>query len=400
MRCGVLHRLLVVTFAAAILYGGGYALASEAVTAPAKTPQPLAPPQPLTPGAASPAPAKAAPAQPAAKPREARADSDAPHIALLLPLESPAFARHAEAVRNGFLAAAKIQGNAALPLRIYTVGDDERSTVESYRRALESGARLVVGPLTRSGVSALAESALVMVPTLALNMPERRATPQRDLYLLSLDAEAEARQVAQFAFQEGRQNAFTLYAQTPLMRRINQAFVNEFTRLGGRIVAEYAYSADLGELSRLRQAAGLNVADMAFLALDFPRARQARAYLGNLAAYATSHVYPGSGGPLTGFDLANVRFLDMPWLVQPDHPAVMAYPRPELRDPDLERFYALGIDAFRIAHEILAGNGGGTLDGVTGRLRLTSDHHFERSLTAAQFADGKLRAAGEAREAR
>ena len=46
MRCGVLHRLLVVTFAAAILYGGGYALASEAVTAPAKSPPPLDAPVP------------------------------------------------------------------------------------------------------------------------------------------------------------------------------------------------------------------------------------------------------------------------------------------------------------------------------------------------------------------
>jgi len=76
------------------------------------------------------------------------------HIALLLPLESPSFARHAEAVRNGFLAAAKVQRSAPLPLRIYAVGDDDGSVVENYRRALENGARLVVGPLTRNGVSA------------------------------------------------------------------------------------------------------------------------------------------------------------------------------------------------------------------------------------------------------
>ena len=49
-----------------------------------------------------------------------------PHIALLLPLESPSFVKHAEAVRNGFLAAAKVQGRAPLPLRIYPVSDDER----------------------------------------------------------------------------------------------------------------------------------------------------------------------------------------------------------------------------------------------------------------------------------
>jgi outer membrane PBP1 activator LpoA protein len=286
-------------------------------------------------------------------------------------------------------------------LRIYPGGDDERSAVESYRRALENGARLVVGPLTRDGVSAVADSALVIVPTIALNVPDRTVAGQRDLYVLSLHAESEARQVAQLAWQEGKQNALTLQAGSPLMKRIHQAFVEEFTRLGGKIVAEYAFSPEQAELSRIRQAAGMGVADMVFLALDYSRARLARAYLGTLALYATSHVYPGNTtGPLGGFDLANVRFLDMPWLLQPDHPAVMIYPRQDYRDPDLDRFYALGIDAFRVTQEMLSGKPVTTLDGVIGRLRLNADHHFARTLTAAQFSDGKLRITGEAREPR
>ena len=399
MRCGVLHRLNIIAFAAAILYGGGYALASEAVTAPANTPPPLAAPLPLTPGATAPAPGKPAPAESDGKKAQA-AEPEVPHIALLLPLDAPPFVKHAEAVRNGFLAAAKVQGRVPLPLRIYPVSADDRVIVEAYRRALENGARLVVGPLTRSGVSAIAESALVIVPTLALNVPDRRTAPQRDLYMLSLHAESEARQVAQLAFQEGRQNAITLYAETPLLKRIQQAFVEEFTRLGGKHVAEFRFSAEQPELARLRQATGLGVADMAFLALDFPRARLARPYLGSLALYATSHVYPGDAGPLAGFDLASVRFLDMPWVLQPDHPAVMVYPRQEYRDVDLDRFHALGIDAFRISQEFLAGKTNVALDGVIGKLRLGSDHHFERALTAAQYSDGKLRITAEAREPR
>jgi outer membrane PBP1 activator LpoA protein len=397
MRCGVLHRLLVVTFAAAILYGGGFALASEAVSSPAKGPPPLAAPLPLTPGTVIRAPAQAAPARPE-KPEQAKTEPQVPHIALLLPLESPSFAKHAEAVKNGFLAAAKVQGRAPLPLRIYAVNDDDRVVVDSYRRALENGARLIVGPLTRSGVSAVADSAMVMVPTIALNVPERSMAGQRDLYVLSLHAEAEARQVAQLAWEEGRRNAITLYAGTPLFKRIHQAFAEEFTRLGGRLVAEYAYASDLAELARLKQASGLGVADMVFLAIDFPRARIARPYLGALALYATSHVYPGGdAGPLAGFDLANVRFLDMPWLLQPDHPAVMIYPRMDHRDADLDRFYALGIDAFRVAQELLAGRTDVAFDGVIGRIRLGADHFFARTLTAAQFQEGKLKISGETR---
>jgi outer membrane PBP1 activator LpoA protein len=406
MPRGVLHRLLVVTFAAAILYGGGYAFASETVTAPAgkeaitspaRTPPPLAAPLPLAPDGGNAVPPKSAPAGEAAP---AQGEPRVAHIALLLPLESPSFSRHAEAVRNGFLAAAKVQRSAPLPLRIYAVGDDDRSVVENYRSALENGARLVVGPLTRNGVSAVADSALVIVPTLALNVPDRVVAGQRDLYVLSLHAEAEARQVAQLAWQEGRQNAITLSAASPLLKRINQAFVEEFTRLGGKIVAEYAFSPEQAELARLKQGTGLGVADMVFLALDYRRARLARAYLGNLALYATSQVYPGNTGPLGGFDLANVRFLDMPWLLQPDHPAVMVYPRQDYRDPDLDRLYALGIDAFRVTQEMLSGRPVTTLDGVIGRLSLGADHQFSRTLTAAQFTDGKLRITGESRESR
>ena len=349
MRCGVFHRWLVVPLAAAILYGGASALASEA---------------------------------------------EVPHIALLLPLGSSAFGRHAEAVRNGFLVAAKIQGGTPLPLRIYAVSDDTRQVVEGYRKALADGARLVVGPLTRNGVTAVADGP-VPVPTLALNVPEGGGRLPANLYLFSLQAEAEARQVARLAYLEGRRNALTVSGETQILKRIHQAFVEEFSRLGGTHVTEFAYTADPAALSRLKQAAGLEVADMAFLALDFARARLTRPYLDPLALYATSQVHPGNAGPLAGFDLAGVRFLDMPWLLQPDHPAVMVYPRADFRDTvELDRFYALGIDAFRIAQSLLAGGFPAALDGVTGRITLERDQQFARGLTAAQFSQGKPAVAG------
>jgi outer membrane PBP1 activator LpoA protein len=371
-------------------------LASEAVTAPAKTPAPLESPTPLGPSKSSQGTAKPLEKPPA----DAKAEPVVPHIALLLPLESPSFARHAEAVRNGFLAAAKVQGRAPLPLRIYPVNDDDNSAVEKYRSALENGARLIVGPLTRSGVSAVANSAFVMVPTIALNYPDRRIAGTRELYVLSLHAESEARQVAQMAWHEGRQSAVTIHAGTALFKRIHQAFVEEYTRLGGKIVAEYPFSNDQAELARIRRGATQGGVDMVFLALDFPRARLARSYFGALPLYATSHIYPGNVDPLAGFDLANVRFLDMPWLLQPEHPAVMVYPRVDHRDADLDRFYALGIDAFRIVQELASGKVDISIDGVIGRLKLGADHYFERTLTGAQFDGGKLKISGEARDQR
>lgn len=367
-------------------------MASEAaVTSPASPPPELSAPVPLSPDLSAPVPLP--PDTSARRERTAvpPAEDAAPHIALLLPINSKAFGRHAGAVRDGFFAAVRAQGSATLPVRTYPLGDDPEEAVNVYIKALAAGARAVVGPLTRNGVTAVIGSAAVLVPTLALNVPEGQSPLPPEIYLFSLQIEAEARQVAQLAWRDGMRRAVTLNGNTPLSKRIHQAFVEEFTRLGGEHVAAHSFTNDPEGLTRIKQSVDAGAVSMAFLALDFARARLARPYFGSLPVYATSQVHPGNAGPLAGFDLAGVRFLDMPWLLQPDHPAVMVYPRPPFGDAvELDRFYALGIDAYRLALTLLSGRTDAVLDGVTGRITLGRDQHFVRGLTTAQFNDGKL----------
>ena len=236
-------------------------------------------------------------------------------------------------MKQGFIAAAKVAGGNAPPVRIYAVNEDTLNVLTVYEQAVESGAQLVVGPLTRNGVAALAASNLVTVPTLALNALEPRSPQPARLYVFGLGVEFETRQIAQFAFDEGRRNAFVIADESALGKRMHQAFIEEFARIGGAVVAEFAYAADAASLNRLRSASNLGVADMAFLALDYARAsRTVRPYLGNsLALYATSQVNAGKG-PLAARELNLVRFVDMPWLLQTDHPAVMVYPRQQFGD--------------------------------------------------------------------
>ena len=323
--------------------------------------------------------------------RNAGAAAREPHVALILPLASHTFSRHADAVRQGFVAAARAAARNAPPIRIYSVNEDTVNVLTIYEQAVESGAQLVVGPLTRNGVAALAASNLVTVPTLALNSLEPRSPQPARLYLFGLSVELEARQVAHLAFDDGRRNAFILSDDTTLGNRMREAFLQEFARFGGVTVAELSFSADPSSLNKLRQAADLGVADMVFLALDFARARIVRPFLGNaLALYATSQVSAGRSGTLAARDLNLVRFVDMPWLLQADHPAVMIYPRPELGDlVEFDRLYAFGIDAFRIGLELLRLSPEPGVDGVTGRIRLTRDQQFVRELTTAQYVDGK-----------
>ncbi len=352
-----LLRCLTIVALAPVLYGAPAALASEA--------------------AATPAPAAEKPA----------AAAPAPHIALLLPTRSKVFARHATALRDGFMAA-RSQNQTVLPVREYPVSGAVDETLKNYRDAIAAGAKVVVGPLTRDGVTALAFGEPVPVPTLALNIPDQTGRAPGNLYMLSLQVEGEARQAAQLAYRDNRRRGQIIASGNALQRRMQSAFSAEFSRLGGTVLGEPIPP----DPSRLKTAIRAEV-DMVFLALDHDEARAVTAYLGTIPAYATSIINAGDRGALAGFDLASVTFVDMPWLLEPDHPAVMNYPRLQSGSTDIERLYALGIDAWRIAQLLLAGARELKLDGVSGELTLGPDGIIERNLRAGRYVDGRARLA-------
>lgn len=323
--------------------------------------------------------------------------ADSPHIALLLPLNSAAFARHADAVRQGFLAAAKVQG-APLPIRIYPTGDGDTDVLTAYGQAVEAGARLVVGPLARGHVAALAANPLATVPTLALNQTgPGTVTPSR-FYELALNVETEARQIARLAYADGRRNALVIGDTGPLSARIRHTFADEFGRLGGRVALESPYAPAGGDSARLRQTALAAAVDMALLAIDATQARLVRPQLdAALPLYATSLANPGYADGAALRELASLRFVDMPWLVAPQHAAVMVYPRPRFDATDLDRLYALGIDAFRLTRDLLRQAPAIALDGVTGAIRLLPDRQFARELTAVEVEPASMRILAEPR---
>lgn len=338
-----------------------------------------------TPLAISPAEAKPAPpVLPTEKPF--------PHIALLLPLQSAIFGSAADAVQQGFFAAANYK-RQMLPVRVYSNFDENSGVVAIYRQAIANGARAVVGPLTRNGVSALAAEQDIPVPTLALNIVEGQFAPQ--LYFFGMAVEAEARQVAQLAKQHGLRQAIIITTHTQLSQRMQAAFEEEWTGpdygmaqgIDRGILREIEYNDDPAVFADI---AGLSDT-MVFLAADAEKARLIRPYLPNkLPVYATSQIFVGSDNILTNYDLNGIHFVDMPWLLQPDHPAVMIYPRanPPL-STDRERLYALGIDSFRLIQLLLANkiNTALPLDGVSGQIQL-SGHNFQHMAIPAVFAQG------------
>lgn len=278
-----------------------------------------------------------------------------------------------------------------LPVRIYPTTEQDESILEAYQLALQEGNLIIIGPLTRSGVTALARSNLVTIPTLALNIPENDIPLPANLYSFGLSVEGEARQIAHMAYNEGKKTAATVTANNPLAKRSQQAFIDEWQKLGQKVIAQYSFNNDVNSASTLRDALAKKAPDMIFLAAGVEKARMVRPYLGiTNTTYATSQISNGKSEPARDVDLNGIQFLDMPWLLQPDHPAVMIYPHPEkFVSADLERLYALGIDACRLSDMLLSSPSRNlSLDGVTGRITLNGDNQILRELTPAIFKQG------------
>jgi len=325
----------------------------------------------------------------AENPAQGKADAAPAYIGLILPLNAPAFRQAAEAVKQGFLTAAQVQLSAPA-IRIYSTSDDVSEILAVYRQALDDGARVIVGPLTKNAVVALAESDITLVPTLALSVPDIDVN-HPNLYLFGLSLEAEARQAAQFIANQGHHSLLVIGAASALDKRLRAAFGTAWQRLGGQVAGQVTFMPNM-DLEALHEQVMAAQPDAIFLATNAQEARAIHPYLPEtIASYATSQVFGGESDTQHNIDLSGVRFLDMPWLLQPDHPAVMVYPRTaQTLGADGERLYALGIDAFRLAQLFFRGTmpaSGNVLDGVTGQISLSAKRQFMRQLTAAEFQD-------------
>jgi uncharacterized protein len=325
-------------------------------------------------------------------------------VGVIVPPSSGAFRRAAQALIDG-LRVAHARDGAGIGVEIREAGESVEELValcEAWRRA---GASVVIGPLTRNAVTSLASAGAPALPVLALNQPEGVATPPR-LFVFGLAIETEAAQVAAHAIAHAaamaagrRPRAAIVRDASPLSFRSSLAFIEAWTRLGGEHYEPVEVSSLSAELMA-RPLRGMQ-ADIYFVAMPPQGAVALRQVLGERAAlYATSLLNSGALPMAAGADAARVRspeldglrIVDMPWQVQPDHPAVMGYPRPAELNVELQKLYALGIDAWRIALNWLDGPVALELDGVTGRLRIdpSGDRRVDREPVLAEYRGGVL----------
>lgn len=347
-------------------------------------------------------------------------------VALLLPL-SGRLAPAGEAIRDGFLASYYAGMGLGDPQPELMVLDRLRfpSTGAAYRAAVDLGAALVVGPLTRSAVVELGAEAQRPVPVLALNRSDG-PIPQADTALVqfSLAPEDEAQHLATLAFGRGARSALLLRPAGAWGDKMERALRDRWRELGGTIADSATYGGAEDYAKSMTAALGLTASEKrsrdlrSRLGLSSeleltPRRREdidavfmlsrspteARAlkpllsyyYAGDLPVYATSSIHRGGVDPANQ-DLDGVQLVDLPWLLGSNPGLRLTIASGDTGSDVYTRLNALGADAHRLQRlfrQLQAGPDA-LVRGDTGLLTLDPQLRILRETELAKFDGGEL----------
>jgi hypothetical protein len=315
-------------------------------------------------------------------------------IALILPLESPAYGRAASAVKAGFLAAAARAGASA---RVQVIAHGDDGVLPAFAAAAQSGVALAVGPLTRDDLKTVLAMSPLRPRMLALNQTDEGAPLPAGVYASTLSLEQDAAVLMRVARGDGVKAIAVVGSDSPFQRRFSQSFVAAWRREGGAPPREYRFDASPEQLGALRRELTTQPIDAVLLAVDASDAALAKSFLRG-RVYASSQITDGLPAQML-YDLENVRYIEVPWLAEPDNPAFAGVPRADYDDPVLERLYALGIDAFALAQMLAEPTPPDRieLDGATGHLSLLPSRVFAREGRVMTIHDGRVLAESPAR---
>ncbi len=339
-------------------------------------------------------------------------------IAILLP-ESGGYARAAQAIREGFMAAYYNQPDIGDKPDIRFYDTAANNIVAIYQQAVSDGAELIIGPLRKDKIQTLASLADLTVPVLALNHIPGLHHPK--LYQFGLSLLDDAGQVATKAWLDGHRKILILTSNTGYGRRIAKYIAGVWKTIGGVVLESQTYEPKEADYSKpIKTLLNLDESEQRYKKIrrvistvqftprrradvdaifisGYPRSArlinpQLKFYRAkNVPVYATPRIYNGRPNPGQDSDLDGVQFCDIPWLLDDDFEGELSMDT--LRNtwkqfPSIYlRLIAMGIDAYNIVAHL------GKMDGIlyqgaTGNLLLTGDNRIKRQLMCAKFIDG------------
>lgn len=329
-------------------------------------------------------------------------------IGLLLPL-SGVLSGPGQAVKQGFMDAYQKSGKS-VEIAVY---DSAQGAVTQYHRALDDGADIVVGPLTKAEASAVATT-FTSVPTLLLNDFSHSLSSSK--YAFGYSPKDEASQLADTMHEKSYQRIMMIVPNNSWGHDVSAAFEKSAYHHDMQIVSTVTYAPGQNISQLLRQ--GLNYQEHktmtangrktieasrrqdidAIFLLAYPSmARQIVPmlkyyYAGDVPVYATSAAYGAYYNPSLDRDLDGLYFLDIPWVFnhQIGH---RNWPEPW---NTYSRLYALGYDSFEMTQQwqALQSMPQSGLSKQTGVLYMMPNGHIRRELVLGQFHQGVARETG------
>jgi len=308
-------------------------------------------------------------------------------VALILPLNVPAYERASSAVRDGFLDAAEAAG-ARGDCIVLAHGLD--GVVSAFETARTRGVRVAVGPLVRDDLKTLILSGARLPWTVALNQPDDDARMPAAMFAFPLTVESDGRMLARRALGSGVKSVDVIAGDSLLMKRFAGAFANAWSEGGGRLPDAFRFDPAPEALTGLRRTLGQTNPDAVLLAVSGDRAALLKPFIGNVRAYASGLVFERPPQAVAR-DLDDVRVVEIPWLLTPNAAEFNGLPRRDFDSAALARLYALGLDAFRIAAAFKDGPPANfELDGATGHVSLAPGRQFVREGKLAVYRNGEL----------
>jgi ABC-type branched-subunit amino acid transport system substrate-binding protein len=171
-------------------------------------------------------------------------------VALLLPLTSSD--REIKQVAKALLDSAQLAvfevGNPDLLLLPKDTKASAAGAQAAAQEALAQGAELILGPLLRDEVLAVAPMARsANVPVLAFSTD--RGVAGNGVYLLSFQPEQEVQRVTEYAVSQGRTAFAAMIPNSDYGARVRDAFVSSVEKSGARVIALQSYERSPASMS-------------------------------------------------------------------------------------------------------------------------------------------------------
>lgn len=321
-------------------------------------------------------------------------------MAVLLPL-SGELAPAGIAVRDGLLAAYYAESRARPAIAFHDTRGNVDGAKAARERALAEGADLLVGPLGRDEVSALAAAPAEGATWLALN---RTPVASAGGGSFALAPEDEGAAVARRLVERGLTRVVAIAESDDSAQRALAGFRERLRAEGGELLAVAPIDALGGNaasgLASLSSHAA--TAQALFVAARAPAVRilmpqRETAGLSALPVLATSLVQSG-GDPRLDRELDGLQYPELPWLlgdlVGPGDAESLGRALPSARG-SAARLFAFGFDAWKVATYLDALRGGAQLRGATGELAIDAAGIVERVPAWAEYSGGVTRRASD-----